>query len=243
MGKKRRAAAAWIAAAAICCCESARADDWPTVYQKCVVVFAIVGGALLYILAIAAIFAGMLSIGTFAAAVRPARFSRTVETMENGPFRCVFLGLAAMIAAAIILAAVGRIPALALLCLFILALSAWYSLTVAAMAIGRWVLFAINSPKSDLPVWNIAVGGSLLCACAILPFIGWAVVALAVAGGLGGMLASPFSGRRAVPSPPAPPCLDSPPNLGKAASGSAVNSENRQTGGSTPPSSEDDRRQ
>ncbi|MCX7805617.1 MAG: hypothetical protein N3A38_10565 [Planctomycetota bacterium] len=212
---RRAAAAAALAAAAVPV--AAFADEWPSTYQKCIVTFAVLGAVLIYVLCFAAAFAGAISAGMLAASLRPSVFMKVSGTVESGPLRCILLGVAASIVAVVVLAAIKHVPLLNVVWVALWILALWCALVAVSMALGKWLLFAVNSPKGDMPVWSILVGGGILCAVSIVPVLGWLAGLLALAAGLGGLIASPFAGRRSrmqtamppsgppAPSDPAPP--------------------------------------
>lgn len=92
-----------------------------------------------------------------------------------------------------LLAIFGHTPMIVLPLLIVTVLLLWFAMISIIQVLGKWVLFAINSPKSDLPVWNVGVGGILFFLSALIPGLGWlsAIVLLAV--GIGGIVATPFA--------------------------------------------------
>ncbi len=175
---------------------AALADEWPSTYQKCIVAFAVLGTILIYVLCFVAAFAAAISAGILASSLRPLGFRKTSEAVETAPIRCILLGVAASLVAALVLAAIKNVPILNAAWVAFWLFALWYGFIAVSMALGKWVLFAANSPKSDMPPWNVLAGGGLLCAASILPGLGWMVGGLALVAGLGGFIVAPFSSNR-----------------------------------------------
>jgi len=171
---------------------------WPVAAEEAAEVvarvWAIFGLVLLYLSAGAAV----LALGVLFLAVFP-RLTRTpVRIAQQSPVRCGLLGAAATLFLLVVAGVLGEIPVLNVVVVLGLLLAALLMWLVAGQLLGQRVLFAVSSPKSDLPIWNFATGAGLLWFAAP---IGWIVVVPALLIGLGAVAAAPFAKRTQLPAP------------------------------------------
>jgi hypothetical protein len=151
-----------------------------------------VGLLVLYLAAAAA----LLALSVVVLSLWPAPFRERASTIETSPWRCVLLGAGGMIILLLLAATIiGHMPRVAPFVLFFEAFILWAAFINGALALGKRMLFEINSAKSDLPVWNLFAGGALLLIGVLLPVIGWLCGFFALLAGVGGLLATPFAGR------------------------------------------------
>jgi len=148
-----------------------------------------------WLLATALLLAAFLAIGgcgllATLKVIFPRRSARILAALTEHPWRCLALGLANIAVLLFLMAVLHKAPPLAGLLAIVLALTCCFGLAGASERFGARILAADG--RNGHGVFTVAVGWCGLVFAALIPVIGWLVLAVALASGVGAVIMSFF---------------------------------------------------